>query len=94
VHVPFPLLHARQGVLQLSAQQWPSTQRPVTHSEFDVHPPLVCLSLQAPSASQIRVPSQLSSSSLRTTVVQVPFALSHERHAALQAPLQQRPSTQ
>ena len=79
-----------QVPVQALLQQWPSTHRAVAHWPAVVH---VCPSLarQAPEALQVFVPVQVSASSALVTGAQVPVTQLWQ--AALQAVLQQTPST-
>jgi hypothetical protein len=79
VQVPLEFAHERQGVLQPLEQHLPSRQMPRA---------------QAPEASQVLFPLQLSSSALATSVVQVPFEFAHERQGVLQPVEQHLPSRQ
>jgi hypothetical protein len=67
VQVPAALAHDRQGVVQPSAQQRPSTQFPLAHSVAPLHV-WPCAFLHTPDASQICVPVHVSSLALVTAV--------------------------
>jgi hypothetical protein len=89
-------LQNSQDPLQVVLQQTPSTEQiPPTHS---VPPPHGCPSrfLQAPLASQVLVPVQLSASSALLTATQVPglAVLTQVRHCPLHARLQHTPPEQ
>ena len=82
-----------QAPLQALPQQTPSTQYVVTHCDpvVQVCP---CFSLQAPLASQVLPPEQLSESSPLVTATQVPPAPVQDWQLPHDAEPQHIPSTQ
>jgi hypothetical protein len=79
--------------LQAVLQQTLSAQLPPMHSVPAVHACPIFF-LQAPLASQVLAPVQLSGSSAFVTATQVPPGPVHDWHVPHEAKLQQWPSTQ
>ena len=88
-----PPLQYSQDPLQALLQQTASAQLPPMQSVPAVHACPIFF-LQAPSASQVLDPVQVSGSSAFVTATQVPPGPVHDWHVPQVATLQQWPSTQ
>ena len=98
VQVPATFAHDLQAAVQASAQQRPSTQKPVAQSAAT--PQLCpCLALQVPAPSHTLLPLQTGDEFASVLpfgrlVEQVPAPFAHDLHCAVQVLLQQVESTQ
>lgn len=89
VQVPGVASQTSQPWEHADSQHTPSTQWPLAHASLSTPHGSPIFSLQVPTASQVLMPLQVSSSSTDTTLVQVPGTSEQVSQAPLHAEPQQ-----